>query len=597
MAFVPETFILYPEKLNFASDKAAYTYMKRYIFSLYICITGCLAAMATQRFAPLSSPKRETRAVWLTTFSSLDWPKNKATSPAGIKAQQDELCRILDRLKEVNINTVLLQTRVRGSVIYPSAIEPWDGCLTGTPGRAPGYDPLAFAVRECHKRGMELHAWLVAIPCFKVSAATRMGNRSVLKTHPKLCVRHGDSWYLDPGQPETADYLASLCREIAANYDVDGIHFDYIRYPENAVKFNDASSYRKYGKRQNKADWRRDNMTRCVQTMYRAVKVAKPWVKVSSSPVGKFSDLSRYPSYNWNAYSAVYQDAQGWLREGIQDMLFPMMYFRGNHFYPFAIDWKENDYGRPVVPGLGIYFLSPEEKDWPLEDITRELYFTRSLDLGGQAFFRYAYLNDNHKGLFDFLKDVYYPFPALPSACNSLDSIPPERPENLHKSREAQTYVLRWSPSVDNLCGKDVRYNVYASRTSPVDITTAQNLIAVNVDSCSLSINGEFCALNGISFAVTAIDRFGNESEPAQLPSGWSDRPNLSGRFLPHDSQTLDIPEQDSPYVAVVDAYGRIVSTAPYSRRVRIGHLAKGLYEIRTLAKKGRSKHIGYFIK
>lgn len=80
MAFVPETFILYPEKLNFASDKAAYTYMKRYIFSLYICITGCLAAMATQRFAPLSSPKRETRAVWLTTFSSLDWPKNKATS-------------------------------------------------------------------------------------------------------------------------------------------------------------------------------------------------------------------------------------------------------------------------------------------------------------------------------------------------------------------------------------------------------------------------------------------------------------------------------------------------------------------------------------
>ncbi len=138
MAFVPETFILYPEKLNFASDKAAYTYMKRYIFSLYICITGCLAAMATQRFDPLSSPKRETRAVWLTTFSSLDWPKNKATSPAGIKAQQDELCRILDRLKEVNINTVLLQTRVRGSVIYPSAIEPWDGCLTGTPGRAPG---------------------------------------------------------------------------------------------------------------------------------------------------------------------------------------------------------------------------------------------------------------------------------------------------------------------------------------------------------------------------------------------------------------------------------------------------------------------------
>ena len=138
---------------------------------------------------------------------------------------------------------------------------------------------------------------------------------------------------------------------------------------------------------------------------------------------------------------------------------------------------------------------------------------------------------------------------------------------------------------------------MYASRPSPVDIASARNLIAVNVDSCSLPVNGEFCTLNGISFAVTAIDRFGNESEPAQLPSGWSGRPDFPRRFLPHDSQTLDIPEQDSPYVAVVDAYGRIVSTAPYSRRVRIGHLAKGLYEIRTLAKKGRSKHIGYFIK
>ncbi len=587
-----------PKRLTLHPAKPQDTRMKRHIFSLlYICVAGSLPATAAQEAGPLSAPKRETRAVWIATFGSLDWPENKATSPTGTKAQQDELCRILDRLKEVNVNTVLLQTRVRGTVIYPSAIEPWDGCLTGTPGRAPGYDPLAFAVRECHRRGMELHAWLVAIPCFKASAAARMGNRSVLKAHPGFCVRHGDSWYLDPGRPETAGYLASICREIAANYDVDGIHLDYIRYPENAARFNDAASYRKYGKGQGKADWRRGNVTRCVREMYRAVKAAKPWVKVSSSPVGKFSDLSRYPSHGWDAYSAVYQDAQGWLREGIQDMLFPMMYFRGNHFYPFAIDWKENDCGRPVVPGLGVYFLSPQEKDWPLEDIARELYFTRSLGLGGQAFFRYAYLDGNHKGLFDFLKDVYYPFPALTPACNGPDSVPPGRPGDLHKSLEAQGHALRWSPSVDGLCGKDVRYNVYASRTSPVDVASARNLVAVNVDSCCLPINGEFCALEGINFAVTAMDRFGNESEPAQLPAVPPGMPDTPGRFLPHDSQTLDIPGRDSPYVAVVDACGRIVSTAPYSRRVRIGHLAKGLYEIRTLRKDGRSDNIGYFIK
>ena len=373
-----------------------------------------------------------------------------------------------------------------------------DGCLTGTPGRAPGYDPLAFASGNAtNEDGAACvacsHTLFQGIRCHTHGKTFRTENPSqTLRTPRRQLVSR-------PGATGDRDYLASLCREIATNYDVDGIHFDYIRYPENAVKFNDAASYRKYGKRQNKADWRRSNMTRCVRAMYRAVK-HQAWVKVSSSPVGKFSDLSRYPSYNWNAYSAVHQDAQGWLREGIQDMLFPMMYFRGIISTLSPSTGKKNDYGRPVVPGLGIYFLSPEEKDWPLEDITRELYFTRSLDLGGQAFFRYAYLNDNHKGLFDFLKDVYYPFPALPSACNSQDSIPPERPENLHKSREAQTYVLRWSPSVDNRCGKDVRYNVYASRTSPVDIASARNLIAVNVDSCSLPVNGEFCTLNGTQF-------------------------------------------------------------------------------------------------
>ncbi len=571
--------------------------MKRLILSLYICVAGCLPEATAQGLDPSSFPKRETRAVWLTTYGSLDWPKHKATSAAGIKAQQDELCRILDRLREVNINTVLFQTRLRGSVIYPSAVEPWDECLTGVPGRAPGYDPLAFAVRECHRRGMELHAWLVTMPCYKTSAAPRMGSRSVLRTHPKLFVRHGDGWYLDPGQPGTADYLAALCREIAVNYDVDGIHLDYIRYPENAARFNDAASYRKYGKRRDKAEWRRDNVTRCVQSVYRAVKAAKPWVKVSSSPVGKSGDLSRYPSYGWNGYSAVYQDAQGWLREGIQDMLFPMMYFRGNQFYPFAADWKENDCGRAVVPGLGIYFLSPQEKDWPLSDIARELYFTRSIGLGGQAFFRYAYLDDNHKGLFDFLKDVFYPFPALTSACHGPDSIPPERPGDLLESREAQTCMLRWSPSVDNLCGGDVRYNVYASRTSPVDIARASNLVAVNVDTCCIPIDGVFCALNGINFAVTAVDRFGNESEPARLPSGSPDSTDFPGRFLPHDSRTLYIPEQDSPRVAVVDACGRIVSAMPYDRHVRIGHLAEGLYEVKSFDRKGRSKNIGYFIK
>lgn len=569
--------------------------MKRPVFLILISLF-CLITVHSQTMSRMpDSPKRETRAVWLTTFKSLDWPKTKATTEEGRAAQQEELRHILDRMQEAHINTVLLQTRLRGTTIYPSAIEPWDGCLTGTPGRHPGYDPLAFAIEECHKRGMELHAWMVTIPCFKTNEAARTGARSVLKTHPRLCIRHGDSWYLDPGQPETATYLASLCKEIAENYDVDGIHFDYIRYPENAIRFNDKATFRKYGKGQQLAAWRRSNITRCVRDMFNTIKGIKPWIKVSCAPVGKHDDLSRYPSYGWNARTAVHQDAQEWLREGIMDILFPMMYFRGNHFYPFAADWKENTHGKTVAPGLGIYFLSPKEKDWPLESISRELYSTRSLGLGGQAYFRYAFLDENHKGLFDFLKDTFYPYPALPMPCNTLDSIAPEAPQRLTKTFDGKNTLLQWQPATDNTGNTYVRYNIYASRTAPVDTEHASHLVACGITECSFPIDDIFCTLNNIHFAVTATDRFGNESQPCQQTSVHE--ASSASTLLTHDGTHLKLPERECRYIVIEDITGRIVCTHSYAGQINIQHLPHGLYTVKTLEKKGFAYRIGNFIK
>ena len=159
-----------------------------------------------------ASPKHEVRAVWLTTISGLDWPKTLATSAAKREQQKEELCEILDQLQACRINTVILQTRVRGSVIYPSDIEPWDVCLTGQFDRDPGYDPLAFAIEETHKRGMELHAWMVTVPAFKIVNAKKMGKRSLFRTHPELLKKHGDQYYLDPGLPGSSDYLTALCK-------------------------------------------------------------------------------------------------------------------------------------------------------------------------------------------------------------------------------------------------------------------------------------------------------------------------------------------------------------------------------------------------
>ena len=468
-------------------------------------------------FSPAEpSPKREVRAVWVTTLSGLDWPKTKATSQKGREAQKAELCKLLDQLQRCGINTVLLQTRVRGSVIYPSRIEPWDVCLTGQFDKDPGYDPLQFAIDETHRRGMELHAWVVTIPCFKVANASKMGRKCMTKTHPELLRKLGDTYYADPGLPGTADYLSQICMEIVNRYDIDGLHFDYIRYPENAPAFPDGQTFRKYGKGKKKDEWRRNNITSIVRTIYNKVKATKPWVRISCSPVGKFDDLSRYSARGWAAFSTVHQDAQGWLREGIMDMLCPMMYFQGDHFYPFAADWQERAYGRTVAPGLGIYFLHPKERDWELGVVQRQLCYLRQQGLGGQAYFRSQFLTDNTKGIYDYLQHNFYPHPALLPAMTWQSDVRPEAPKLVHRERLQGIHErLQWS-AVESQ-GVPCRYAIYASKQEPADTEQAANLVCVTWQT-EYTYNLLTSTLYGLHLAVTAIDRYGNESQPMQIP-------------------------------------------------------------------------------
>lgn len=325
------------------------------LLALFILPTISISGAPATHSPASNNIRYEVRAAWLTTLMGLDWPSKPATTEAQAELQRRDLCRQLDQLKAAGINMVLFQSRIRSTTAYASDIEPWDGVFTGRPGQRPLYDPLLFAINECHKRGMECHAWVVAFPICKVATAKQLGKRALPALHPELCQRCGDQWMMNPGVPATATYLANVCKEIVTKYAVDGIHLDYIRYPEVSIPFNDNATYRRYGQGLNKATWRTQNIDRCVQAIHKAVKEVRPWVKLSCSPVGKYADLSRYSSRGWNARDAVSQDAQRWLCEGWMDMLFPMMYFDGDHFYPFLANWKENDFGRPIVPGLGIY--------------------------------------------------------------------------------------------------------------------------------------------------------------------------------------------------------------------------------------------------
>lgn len=540
-----------------------------------------LLTILTAALTLAAQPKYEVRAVWLTTIGGIDWPHSYASSNYSIERQKDELRTILDRLQRANINIVLLQTRIRATTIYPSEYEPWDGCLSGKPGKSPGYDALKFAIDECHRRGMELHAWVVAIPVGKWNAT---GCARLRKRHPGLVKKIGAEGYMDPEKPQTAEYLADLCAEITGNYDVDGIHLDYIRYHETWPM--------KVSRRQGRA-----NITNIVKAISHRVKSIKPWVKMSCSPIGKYKDLSRFSSYGWNAYERVCQDAQAWLRDGLMDALFPMMYFRGNQFYPFALDWSEQSYGRIVAPGLGIYFMSPGEKDWPLSDITREMLTLRHYGMG-HAYFRSKFFTDNVKGIYDFAKETFNRHPALIPPMTWESTTIPATPSALNRNKHSgDVERLSWRP-VDKDTTK-IMYNVYCSREYPVNTDEACNLMMARLQKTSIIIPRDPSRY----YAVTALDRYGNESKPLQEKHVQNTAPatKLPDGLLKCDGKTLRLPEKsnvlDASFITIETLQGHIVATRPYKGSTTdVSRLPEGMYVLRSLGRKGVSHRLGHFI-
>ena len=544
------------------------------IVAFLLLFLAALLPLKAQTTISSQSPKHEVRAVWLTTLNGLDWPRTR-----GKEAQQQELITILDQLQQTGVNTVLFQTRVRATTMYPSKIEPWDPVLAG--GKHPGYDPLQLCIDECHKRGMECHAWVCTIPIGKWN---RLGSQTFRKKYPKLVKRIGDESYMDPENSETANYLSRICQEIVTNYDVDGIHLDYIRYPETwKLKVS-----RQKG---------RENITRIVRAISQTVKREKPWVKLSCSPIGKYGNLTRYRSGGWDALNAVCQDAQAWLRDGLMDQLYPMMYFQGNHFYPFAIDWQEKSYGRTVVPGLGIYFLDPKEGKWTLDVVEREMSVCRQIGMG-HCYFRSKFFTDNVQGIYDFCQR-FDRTPALVPPMMWMNVAAPTAPESL----SIEGNMLRWTAASDNSNAPHLFYNIYASRTFPVDVTRAEHIVASRINDTQLLV-----PQNGMNYAVTAMNRYGVESEPAQLQLSFNmmyDAASIpaestsSMSLIANNGRTLATPQKpstlDADFLVIETIQGKNIGVVPYAKTLDISALPDGLYQLRSLGKKGRNHRLGLF--
>lgn len=535
-----------------------------------------LSVLSTSKAQTGTSPKHEVRAVWLTTLNGLDWPRTR-----GAEAQKQELVHILDQLKDAGINTVLFQTRVRATTVYPSKMEPWEPTLAG--GKAPSYNPLQFCIDECHKRGMECHAWVCTIPIGKWN---KVGCKEMRKKYPKLIKRIGEETYMDPANPQTADYIARICREIVTNYDVDGIHLDYIRYPENwKLKISKSQA--------------RANITSVVRAIYRAVKTEKPWVKMSCSPIGKHDNLTRYKAGGWNARTAVCQDAQAWMREGLMDQLYPMMYFKDDNFYPFAIDWQEQSNGRTIVSGLGIYFLDPKEGKWTLDIVEREMYVTRQIGIG-HCYFRSKFFTDNQKGIYDFGKR-FDAVPALVPPMTWANKPVPDAPSSL----TIDGNTISWQGAQDRSGGPYLLYNIYASKYFPVDINNSENIVATRVMASNLLVPSQ-----GLNYAVTAMDRYGQESTPVQLQLVANSRPeNDNSQSAPMSEGAIPfytvskaqgifiMPPRpsnlDARFIMIENIQGKSISVQPYTQQLSLADIPRGIYQLRSLGRKGRNHRLG----
>jgi uncharacterized lipoprotein YddW (UPF0748 family) len=484
--------------------------MKRFVF-YFIFATVFIFTLPAQ-------PKREIRGVWITINYALDWPNHPLRSIGDIERQKEDFDRMLDQLKDLGINMIFLQTRLRGEVIYPSQIEPTTEYF-GRESSSVKYDPLAYAVEACRQRGMECHAWMAVYPVGNGKTAYTKERKKT--THPtvvtdrykNIAKSYKGSLYLDPGNPETINYLIRLVKEIVSEYDIDGVHFDYIRYPGGSDKFPDEDTYKRYGEGMNKADWRRENINRFVYQAYDVVKSLKPWVQVSSSVVGMYDKVSEVNRRYWTAYGSVYQDPADWLQKGKHDFIVPMMYYSGNLFFPFVDDWMARTNGRFIVPGLGVYQMDANEFGWEPDVLIEQIQYSRDRQTQGNAFFRARYLLENKKGICGEISSRFYSAPAVLPELTWLSRSLPEAPKQIYASKIRNSLSLDWDKVAAAKTSRElIFYNVYRSETFPVDTGNPQNLIAARLENnfCEIPIDNHF--ESGYYYVVTSYDRYHNES-------------------------------------------------------------------------------------
>ncbi len=415
-------------------------YASRIVFRfLSLLLLFCFPLLAQgwqQVHESAPEPAREFRAAWVATVFNLDWPSRAGLSAAQQKA---ELLSILNKAAQLRLNAIILQVRPNSDALYTSRLEPWSGWLSG-PGVNPGYDPLAFAVAEGHRRGIEIHAWFN--PFRTTISQNPVGSGHISRKRPELILRAGSTTMLNPSSSAARAHVLSVILDVVRRYDIDGVHLDdyFYPYPPNH-RVADGKS----------PSQRRAAVDSFVSELYSGVKSVKPWVRVGISPFGIWQPgYPRSVKAGVNAYEDLACDARKWLKNGWVDYLAPQLYWRctGDQSFPELMEWwSDINPQRPVWPGIAsVRINSREDPGRPASEIGRQIDYSRRLarQSAGQLYWSWKSLGSNRGGVQRELA-ARYTGCAVPPAMPWCGHARPGRP-SVQVGQGRQGYAISWQP-------------------------------------------------------------------------------------------------------------------------------------------------------
>ncbi len=466
-------------------------------------------------------PKREFRGAWIQAvngqFRGIPSEKLKQT-----------LIDQLNSLQGAGINAIIFQVRPEADALYASQLEPWSRFLTGVQGQAPSpyWDPMQFMIDECHKRGMEFHAWINPYRV-KTSLKSELSANHLYNIHPEWFVTYNNQLFFDPALPESRRHICMVVADIVSRYDVDAIHMDdyFYPYPAKGMDFPDDASFARYGGGfTNRADWRRSNVNILIQKIHETIRGLKPWVKFGISPFGIYRNEKNDPlgskTNGLQNYDDLYADVLLWARNGWVDYNIPQIYWQIGHpaadYETLVKWWAKNTENRPLFIGQSVMntIQNADPKNPSMNQLPRKMALERAYQtIGGSCQWPASAVVENAGKYRDALVQEYHKYPALVPVFDFMDDKAPGKVRKVKKVWTEDGYMLFWTaPKAKDEMDRAVQYVVYRfDDKEKVNIDDASHIVAVT--------RNNFYKLpykdgkNKYRYVVTALDRLHNESK------------------------------------------------------------------------------------